>query len=400
MQITDLNKELSILPLWRQAFRPFFLFGSLFGIVAIALWLSFLNGYLVFSPYDNPVFWHAHEMIFGFVAAFIVGFLLTAVQNWTGLRAVHGTPLILLFSQWLLARILLATNFGLPLWLIVLVDVSFFITAAFLMATLVIKANNKRNLFFVPVLILLAVLNLMSHVGVLNNNSALMQQGLYAAILQITLLMTVIGGRVIPMFTANGTNTAKVQPLKLIEIPSIAFSALFVVIFMLGLNETFNPLLIGILFAVASLCHLVRVLRWRPWLTLKTPLVWSLHLAYWFIPLGYGLFSLHYLGFDINITACIHALSAGAMSTLILAMIARVSLGHTGRKLSINRLMAFAFAVIVSAGIIRVSSYFMSFLSANTEYLLAGSLWILAFTIYLVNYVQILLTPRADNNPG
>jgi len=400
MQIIHPNKDLSTHPLWRQAFRPFFLFGSVFGIVAMAGWLSFLNGHIYFSPFGNPVFWHAHEMIFGFVAAFIVGFLLTAVQNWTGLRAVNGIPLALLFSQWLLARILLATSTGLPNWFIVLIDVSFFVSAAVLMGALVIKANNKRNLFFVPVLLLLGGVNLLSHIGVMINSPEYTQQGLYSAVLLITLLMIVIGGRVIPMFTANGTSTQKILPQPLLEGACIAFAVLFVFIFILGLHKTFNPTLLGGLFAIASVCHAMRVLRWRVWVTFTAPLVWPLHLAYCFIPLGFGLFSLHYFGFNFSITACIHALTAGAMSTLILAMIARVSLGHTGRKLHIHLSMVFAFALIITAAAGRVLSYFVPALSGNAGYLLAGSTWILAFSLYLINYTSILLSPRADNKLG
>lgn len=399
MQITDMNKEHSIFPLWRQAFRPFFLFGSAFGMIAMALWLSLLNGQLYFSPLASPLFWHSHEMIFGFVSAFVVGFLLTAVQNWTGLRAVHGVPLILLFSQWSAARLLMATSIG-PHWLIALIDISFYITAATLIAILVLKANNKRNLFFVPVLLLLGGFNLWSHIGAMSNNANIMHQGLYAGVMLVTLLMTVVGGRVLPMFTANGTNTAKVLPLKVLEISCVASAALFVAIFIFNLYQTLPPVLLGILFASASICHSVRALRWRPWVTFRAPLVWSLHLAYWFIPLGYGLFALHYFGFNVNLSSCIHALTAGAMSSLILAMIARVTLGHTGRALNIHVSMLFAFAFIIAAGFGRVLLGFFPHIPLNIGYLIAGVPWILAYLLYLVNYSTVLMKPRADGRPG
>lgn len=398
--IVDLEKESSIFPIWRQAFRPFFLFGSLFGVLAMAVWIGFLKGIVSFSPYGNPLYWHMHEMIFGFVSAFIVGFLLTAVQNWTGLRAVNSWPLTLLFLLWLSSRIIMALDLSLNLIIIALIDSCFYLCAAILMAKLVIRSNNIRNMFFIAILVLLTACNAVFHIGVINGNIHYVYQGLYGAIMQISLMIVIIAGRVLPMFTANGTNTDKVTPVIWLERTCVIFSILFIMLFLFGLNNRLSPLVMALLFSVASISNAIRAIRWRPWVTLGTPLVWSLHLAYWFIPFGYGLFALHYFGLDVSISVSIHALTAGAMSSMILAMIARVSLGHTGRSLQVHRTMTLAFSLIAVAALIRIISGLWPQLSFNSGYLIAGICWIIAYSIYLINYSKILVLPRPDGRPG
>jgi uncharacterized protein involved in response to NO len=398
--IVDLQKESLIFPIWRQAFRPFFLFGSLFGILAMAVWIGYLNGIVSFRPYGNPIYWHMHEMIFGFVSAFIVGFLLTAVQNWTGLRAVNGFMLMVLFLLWLSARIIMALDMDINGIAVTLIDTSFYLFAAILMANLVIRSNNIRNLFFIPVLVFLAACNGLFHLGVLVGNNDYVNQGLYGAIMQISMMIVIIAGRVLPMFTANGTQTEKVLPLLWLERTCVIFSGLFIVLFLFGLNRQLPTIIMALLFSVASICNGIRAIRWRPWITFRTPLVWSLHLAYWFIPLGYGLFALHYFALDVSLSVSIHALTAGAMSALILAMIARVSLGHTGRALKIHHSMTVAFSFILGAALIRITSGLWPALFSNYGSLIAGGCWIIAYSIYLINYSKILTSARPDGRPG
>lgn len=398
--IVDLQKESLIFPIWRQAFRPFFLFGSLFGILAMAVWIGFLNGLVSFSPYGNPVYWHMHEMIFGFVSAFIVGFLLTAVQNWTGLRAANGVMLKVLFLLWLSARIIMALDMNINGIAVTLIDTSFYLFAAILMANLVIRANNIRNLFFIPVLVLLAACNVLFHIGVMVGNNDYVYQGLYGAVMQLSLMIVIIAGRVLPMFTANGTQTEKVLPLLWLERSCVIFSGLLILLFLFGLNNLLQPMIMVLLFSVACICNGIRAIRWRPWITFRAPLVWSLHFAYWFIPLGYGLFALHYFGFNVSISASIHALTAGAMSSMILAMIARVSLGHTGRVLHVHITMSVAFGLIILAALLRIFSGFLPQLSFDSGYLIAGICWIIAYGIYLINYSKILTSARPDGRPG
>lgn len=389
--------------IWGQAFRPFFLAGSLFSILALAIWVAGLNGKLTFSPYANILFWHGHEMLFGFVCAILVGFLLTAVQTWTGLRSTHGAALKALFGLWLAARILMLTGLEHFEWLVAVVDVSFLPAVAALAARLILKTRNYRNLPFVPILGLLALANLLTHLSFLLGKAELFNWGMYAAIMLISLLMIMVGGRVIPMFTANGTNTPKVVPLAWLEKTTLASAGLIAAIFITGAVQVLPNPLIAALFAIAALANATRAFRWHGWTSVAHPLVWSLHSAYWFIPTGLALFALHYAdfaGFQIALTTALHCLTAGAMGSLILAMIARISLGHSGRPLKVRPIMNLAFIFIASSGLTRLLIGLNPQLISINGYSFAAALWILAYGIFFVVYFRILTTPRPDGRPG
>lgn len=399
INITDKQQETAIPPIWRQAFRPFFLFGVMFSAVAMSLWLSWLNGWILFSPYGGALFWHAHEMLFGFVGAIVVGFLLTAVQNWTGLRATHGWPLFLLFVSWGTSRILLLLNLENFPWVTLLIDLSFFVFSAVFMANLVIRAGNYRNLFFVPILLVLTFCNLLTHLSVIWQQPDLFKQGMYAAIMTISTMLIVIGGRVIPMFTANGTGTQKCIPLPWLERVCVVSAVLLVLFYLTDVISSDTGSLLAGLFAVASVANAVRLWRWRPWVTFATPLVWSLHFAYAFIPVSFLLLALHYAGYSVSFSSGLHGLTAGAMGSMIIAMIARVSLGHSGRPLKIHVSIKYGFMLIIAAGLIRITAglfpqHFMLMLNS------AGIFWLLASLLYIVVYLKILITPRADGHPG
>eukprot|EP01026_Neomeris_dumetosa_P004015 TRINITY_DN11079_c0_g1_i4.p1 TRINITY_DN11079_c0_g1~~TRINITY_DN11079_c0_g1_i4.p1 ORF type:complete len:403 (-),score=-18.03 TRINITY_DN11079_c0_g1_i4:342-1550(-) len=400
INLVDNEKEMAIRPIWRQAFRPLFLFGSVFSSIALACWALFLSGKLSFQPYGGAFFWHGHEMLFGFVVAIVIGFLLTAVQNWTGLRATHGLALKILFTLWLCARILLFAGIEQLKWLAAITDIGFLLLAAVFMAQLVVKAGNTRNLFFVPILIILAASNAVTHYSVLFQQPAYFQWGMHSAILLITLMMVLIAGRVFPMFTANGTGTEKVLPLVWLEKSVIGTSALTAILFITKLEALMPPFLMAAFLALSVVLHLLRAIRWRPWVTTKTPLVWSLHCAYWFIPLGYALLAASYMITDISISTALHALTAGAMSTMILAMISRVSLGHTGRPLVLPKTMAFAFLLMIIAGIVRVAAANFVSISPQHLWLISALLWILAIGTYIVRYFSILTSPRPDGRAG
>jgi uncharacterized protein involved in response to NO len=225
-------------------------------------------------------------------------------------------------------------------------------------------------------------------------------QGMYATVMIITLIMTVVAGRVFSMFTANGTQTTKVNNLAWLEKSVIGLTALLVLIHLAGLQKILSSTLLVLLYAACSLIHSIRAIRWRPQVTFSTPLVWSVHLAYWFIPISFMMFALHYGGVNISASNALHGLTAGAMSSLILAMIARIALGHSGRPLAPHWSMKYAFAMIVLAGSIRIMSpHLQTYFSFNLN-VLSAVLWALAFGIYVVIYTPILITPRPDGRPG
>lgn len=400
INISEPNEEQQITPIWRQAFRPFFLFACIFSILSISAWALVQAGELYFMPYGGVTFWHAHEMLFGFVAAIIVGFLLTAVQSWTGLQATHGKPLMVLFTLWLVARVLMFLDIFSLQWITAVVDMSFLLLAAFFMATLVLKVKQYRNLIFVPILLLLATANLLTHLFVITGEMHFYTQGLHSTVMIITLIMTVIAGRVFPMFTANGTQTKKVDNLAWLEKSVISLTAIIMLIYFFGLQQLLTSQLMVLLLILCSLTHSIRAIRWRPQVTIKTPLVWSLHLAYWFIPISFLLFALHYSGVNISTSNALHGLTAGAMSSLILAMIARISLGHSGRPLSPHWLMKYAFGLIVIAGIVRlISPHIQTYFSFNLN-VLSAVIWAIAFGIFIVIYTPILTSARPDGNLG
>ncbi|MEP1448019.1 MAG: NnrS family protein [Paraglaciecola sp.] len=400
MHISEPNQEQQVTPIWRQAFRPFFLFACIFSILSISAWALVQAGELYFMPYGGVTFWHAHEMLFGFVAAIIVGFLLTAVQNWTGLRATHGKPLMVLVTLWLVARVLMFLDIFTLQWITAAFDMSFLLLAAYFMAKLVLKVKQYRNLIFVPILLLLATANLFTHLFVITGEMHFYTQGMYSTVMIITLIMTVIAGRVFPMFTANGTQTKKVDNLAWLEKSVIGLTALIMLIHFFGLQQRLSSNLMVLLFALCGLTHFIRTTRWRPQVTFKTPLVWSLHLAYWFIPISFLLFALHYAGVNLSTSNALHGLTAGAMSSLILAMVARISLGHSGRPLTPHWIMKYAFSLIVIAGIVRlISPIIPTYLGFNLN-VLSAVIWAIAFSIYVVIYAPILTSPRPDGKSG
>ncbi|CAM5216128.1 NnrS family protein [Alishewanella longhuensis] len=400
MQITDLATEQKLLPLLRQAFRPMFLFGAAFSAIAMSLWGLALTGLIQLKPFANILFWHSHEMLFGFVSAIVIGFLLTAVQNWTGLRAPHGKSLLFISLLWLSARLLLLFGHDLPLILIAVVDLSFLPVCAAMLALPLLKTGQQRNLFFIPVLLLLTACNALMYIGVAYHRYDLIQLGSQNAIWLITLLMAIVGGRVLPMFTANGTQTGKVDAWPWLDKAALGSLWLIFILHFFSLNSLLPSAVLSGLFAISSALTAVRCFRWKIWITLKVPLLWSLHFAYWCIPLGLALYALRYAGFAISNSIALHTLTAGAMGAMILSMMARVSLGHSGRLLQPKKIMTLAFLLVLLAGMSR--TLFMLWLPAQTSHWLTFSIvaWVLAFSIYIVVYASVLTSPRPDGRPG
>lgn len=400
IQITDMKIEEKMWPLLRQAFRPFFLLGATFSAIAMMLWLWALSGAVQLPVFADVMFWHAHEMLFGFVAAIIVGFLLTAVQNWTGLRATHGKALAILTLVWLLGRLSLLFGAWLPMYVPVAIDLLFLPLAAFLLAIPLVAVKQKRNLFFVPVLLLLTLCNGLMYYGRLTGRFDIQQIGSQNAVMLVTLLMAIVGGRVIPMFTANGTMTQKVQPLLWLD--RFALGTLWL-IFALQISQLSSLIVdtwLAGLYGLAAVLLAWRCLRWKPWITIRVPLLWSLHIAYWFLPIGLALLAWHYFSGQVTLSTGIHALTAGAMGNMILSMLARVSLGHSGRPLQPKAIMSVAFGLVAIAALLRIFAPWWWPELTFDWYLFAGGAWVLAYLIYVVVYLPILTTPRADGRPG
>jgi uncharacterized protein involved in response to NO len=400
MQITDLEKEQKITPLLRLGFRPFFLSGAIFSMIAIVLWLLMYRGVITLSPLGGGYWWHIHEMIFGFGGAIIAGFLLTAIQNWTGTRGAQGTTLLLLFTLWLVGRLVILFPDLLGNSITTIIDLSFLLTVAFVLAKPIIAIKQYRNLFFIPLLLLFTLANLEMHLAIYYPNSFIITFSAYAGVMLVTFLMSVMAGRVTPMFTANGTNTAKVNPLPWLD--KITNGSLGIAMLYLLLQPVigFSELSFGVLLIIAGVFQTMRWLRWKPWITLNVPLLWSIHISIKFIAYGLILLGLSYLITDIPSNHLWHLLTVGGMGGLILAMISRVSLGHTGRPLSPPKVIVFAYFSIILAALVRSIGPWVLPEKTLMFIDISGTFWLLAFGIFVVTYAPMLMSARKDGRPG
>ena len=396
MQVIDRRKALSIPPVWRLAFRPFFLAGSLFAMLAIPLWIAAWTGlWPGFQPTGGWLSWHRHEMLFGFAMAIVAGFLLTAGQTWTGQPGVSGNKLMALAVVWLLAR--LGWLFGLPVALLIPLDLLFMLGVTGLMARMLWKARQKRNYPIIAVLGLMTAADVLVLCGVALGDDALQRQGVLAGLWLVAALMAIIGGRVIPFFTQRGLGrTEAVKPWLWLDVALLVGTGLIAVLYAVGVALQ-QHVWLGVLFLGIAAGHLLRLARWYDSGIWRVPLLWSLHLAMlWLVVAATGL-ALWNFGLLDSSSSSLHALSVGSMSGLILAMIARVTLGHTGRPLQLPPGIVGAFVLFNLGAASRV------FLITEWPVIglwAAAICWALAFALYAWRYAPMLVTARVDGHPG
>jgi len=390
---------MAIPPVLRLAFRPLFLLGSLFSATAIAWWTFFWLYPTQWVPYGGLIWWHGHEMLFGFGIAIVTGFLLTAVKTWAGVNGLRGKLLAVFVSLWILARFLISFADTVPAIIIAAVDIAYLVFAAIAMAYPVVKVKQWRNLIFVPILLILALLNYLSHWAVISEQPALAMRSLHATIMLFSLIIAILGGRVIPAFTANGTGKPKQPTLIWIEVSAIVSILTLVVIGFIGFDEI-EPKLLFAVSITAALTNGFRFARWGIQHTWSVPLLWSLHLAFVFVPIGFVLLALHAVGLLDNISAALHSFTVGSIGGMILAMISRVTLGHTGRPLKPHGLMTAAFVLILLSATLRmvIPAWMPNYYSWGVG--LAGLFWVMAYLFYFIIYVPMLVTTRADGRPG
>ena len=370
-------------------FRPFYLLAALFAALAVPLWVLVFAGVLA-TPIPG-IWWHAHEMLYGFAVAVIIGFLFTAARNWTGLDTPAGKPLAALALLWLAGRLAMALGSG--LWVAV-IDVAFLPLAAAALLRVLVKAKSRRNYFVGVLPALLALANLAFHLAVLGVLALDPLLPLHFALGLIVVLETVIGGRVIPMFTFNALGGVRQWRNARFDLAAGVLTALALALWAGGAGAW-----AGALSALAALAQAVRVGGWNPWATRRTPLLWVLHLSYLWIPLGLGLLAAAQWGL-VPRSAGIHALAIGATGGLIIGMITRTALGHTGRMLTAGRLETVAYALVQVAAFARVLTVAAMPLAATAGIHLAATAWALAFILYLWRYAPFLIRARVDGRPG
>jgi uncharacterized protein involved in response to NO len=387
----DVNRarQLAVLT---YAFRPMFLAAGIWAVVAIATWLAMLFGYLQLPTRFDPLAWHIHEMLFGFVMAAVAGFLLTAIPNWTGRLPVRGRPLAVLACLWLLGRVACLISADLPAWLAIAADASFPVVLLVVAGREIVVGRNWRNLPMTAPLTGFIIADLLMHLeslGMPVPGGLGWRLGLGAPIL----LISVVGGRIIPSFTRNWL--VKRHSARL---PAAHGAFDNVAVGLLGAGLALWAVLpgfpvVGMLLVIAGVVNGWRLVRWAGRGTWAEPLLLVLHVGYAWVAIGTVLLGLSILDVGVPAAAAIHALTTGAIGTMIIGVMPRVTLGHTGREVTADRVTAFVFVLITAAAIARIAA---SWNVGDAMVLLAvsGGCWIGAFGLFEIVYGPMLLTRR------
>ena len=377
-------------------FRPFFSGAAMFSFVSMLAW----TGLYVFNWHWQPalpgVTWHAHEMIFGYAMAVIAGFLLTAVRNWTGVQTLHGLPLLLLVLLWFLARLLLAGDSSWLAWA-ALFDGLFNLLLVIALAWPVFKVRQFKQVGILSKVLLLMLANLLFYAGALQIYPWGMQAGLYSGVYLIMALIFVMSRRVLPFFIERGrAGSVTLSNRGWLDAASLL---LFIVFWLADIVEP-DSLLVASLAAGLCALHAVRLAGWYAAGIWGQPLLWVLFLAYAAVIAGFALKVAVYL-FGISPFLPLHAFTYGGVGLFTLGMLARVTLGQTGRNiLEPPTGVAWMFALLVIGSIVRVAFPLLDAARYTLWMGLSQVLWMLAFFLFMVIFLRMLYQPRADGQPG
>lgn len=382
-------------------FRVFFLAAALYAIAAMAVWLGWIGvnaagGAPAHMPFDAaPQFWHAHEMIYGFATAAIAGFLVTAVPNWTGAPAVGPGVVTTAAGLWLSGRVAVFFSAAIPAWAVAAVDLAFLPVLAAIALTQLARRPKPANLMVVALLALLWSGDLLVHLDWAGAAAGDAGRGLRAGLLTIAALIAIIGGRVTPAFTRNALAPEPVPatpgPLNALTI------AAAIALPVLTLADAPTSV-IGVTAFVAAIGQSLRLARWRGLRTLDRPILWSLHLPGAMLALGWFALGLSSFGAFDGIAA-LHLIGIGAAGGMVLAMMGRAGLGHSGRPLVFGSGLAIACALIPAAALLRAVGSFRDIGLYYTSVIAAGVLWCVAFGIFAACLWTPLTTPRVRPDP-
>ncbi|MCY7308573.1 MAG: NnrS family protein [Rhodoferax sp.] len=380
------------MPLLRLGFRPFYLCAAMLAALAVPVWVAVFLGYLQWTPVINPLLWHAHEMLFGFASAVIIGFLLTAGKAWTGLGTTRGPQLGALVLLWLAARV---AALAAPYPVYALFDGLLLPIVTVVLVRLLLRARNTRNLPIGAMVGALALANAAFHAVQLGWWDLPPLQPLHAGLALIVMIECVMAGRVIPGFTMSALPGVKIKTLAWLDRATLTTTALGLLLWVLE-----APALAAFpLLATASVLHLVRQWRWQPWRTHERPILWILHAAYAWITIGLALLALAAMGW-VAASAGLHALAVGATGGLIIGMMTRTARGHTGRLLKVSMAEVAAYALVLLAAVLRVIVPMASGALLVPAYIGAAAAWSAAFLIYLWIYTPWLTQTRLDGRDG
>ncbi|MFW5875858.1 MAG: NnrS family protein [Myxococcota bacterium] len=380
-------------------FRPFFLLAGLYAVASIVAWLIAYAGAWTMPAGWVPMWWHGHELIFGFAAAAIGGFLLTAVPKWTGTAPVRGAPLGALVLTWAGGRAAMWAAGPLPDGLVALVDLAFFPALMLAVGRPILRSGNRRNYGFPVLLLALFAANGLTHaqtLGLANTG----RTGLYMALYIVVIMVTVVAGRIVPAFTAGALARqgagAEVRPSRGLGRAAVVAVVLAGALQVVGVR----PELRGGAAALAAVLLALRSLGWKPFAVLQDPMVWVLHVGHLWLVIGFAGLAAADLGTGLATSTATHALTAGAIGTMVLAVMTRASLGHTGRPLEANVPVTIAYVLVITGAVVRVFGPLSSMASHGDWVLAGGVAWATGYALFAVVYAPILLRPRIDGRPG
>jgi uncharacterized protein involved in response to NO len=385
--------------LFSYGFRPFFLLAGAYALIMIPWWMfGYAQGSLSFSGLP-PMYWHAHEMIYGFVMAAIAGFLLTAVPSWTGERGFAGKPLMAVAALWLAGRIAMSMAGEWPFWVLALAELALVPSLIALLAPPILRTRN-RNLPLLAVLLVLWIIDVAFLAAIARTDATLAAGSMRLAIDFVLVLITVIAGRIVPAFTANALRRRGEGPRVVTRLP-LEFTVIGLMV-AVAVADVFVPdgIASGVLAALAAIAHIWRLSGWRSFRTRGEPVLWIMHVAYAWMPLGLALKAISILGDAGWASKWQHALTTGVIATMILAVMTRTALGHTGRPLVVSRAIAVAYLLLTFTAVLR--TFGVALFPAH--YLLtlkvAAMTWSTCFVIFVVVYAPVLWRPRVDGKPG
>lgn len=379
---------------FHKGFRPFFLLGGLWAAFVVPWWARTYQQPMTGEPGLESVSWHSHEMIFGFSMAIIAGFLLTAVENWTGRPTARGWFLAALVGLWSVGRLVgiggaVATIAGMA-------DLMFIPVLGVAVGLPIILAGSRRNFLLLALLPALWLCDAFLHLrtsGLLPDSQ--LRTDLVAVDL-IVVILVIVTGRIVPLFTKNALGDERIRSSAAIN------SAAIVGVLSVAVVELVSPhgYLMTAAAGISAVLVFVRSLHWGSFSTLGKPILWVLHLGHAWIWFGLALKAASAAGLAVPTSVATHALTAGAIGTLTLGMMARVTLGHTGRAITASVPITVAFVAVTTAALLRVfGPWFRADLTQSTLVFSAG-LWSLAFVLYIVGNTRILITPRPDGKSG
>lgn len=377
--------------LFSMGFRPFFLLAAFWAALAVPIWVATFSGWLPADHFNRD--WHAHEMVFGYLSGVIAGFLLTAVPNWTGRLPVTGGRLIGLVALWCAGRVAMLTP---GFTFAPVIDVSFLLVFALVIAREIIAGRNVRNIPVLALLSVLAIANALSHLRPLDAELALFGERLGIAV--VSMLVALIGGRIVPSFTRNWMAKRRMtpEPAAPSRFDTVALATAGVALGFWVVTPTHFAT--GLLLTLAGALHLARLARWQGWRTHAEPLVLILHAGYLWLCLGLLLSGLAILSVGVIPAASgLHALTAGAFGVMTLAVMTRASLGHTGQPLTASPRISAIYCLVNLGAALRVASPFLP--NIYTTMLAVSALaWSGAFVWFVIVYAPLLLRRRVTSS--